>query len=176
MCEKDSSGKNMFVAIMSNILPTTEFAITTGTVMDAYSKISIGFGNKVTQRRPRNINVGKILGTEQNVVKSAAVGCALGLCTSSVDDYGDYNDIYIALPGKSRVLISHTGHIGKLGAVRGDVVTHLDGEDICGKKGAEVLEMIKGKGAQKCIMLTLNAELSVADALRRRALAIAEAL
>ena len=145
--------------------------------MDAYSKISIGFGNKITQRRPRNLNVANILGTESNVVKSAAVSCALGLCTSSCDDdNGDYSDIYIALPGRSRVLISHTGHIGKLGAVRGDVVTHLDGEDVSGKKVADVLEIIKAKNAQECIMLTLNAEVSVADALRRRALAIAEAL
>ena len=144
--------------------------------MDAYSKISIGFGNKVTQRRPNNINIGNILGTEPSVVKSAAVGCAMGFCASNVDDYGDYSDIYIALPGKSRVLISHTGHIGKLGAVRGDVITHLDGEDISGKKAAQVLEIINGKETQGIIMLTLNAELSVADALKRRALAVAEAL
>lgn len=146
-----------------------------GTVMDAYSKISIGFGNKVTQRRPKNLNVGNILGTEPNVVKSAAVGCAIGLCAGSDDDYGDYNDIYITLPGTSRVLISHTGHIGKLGAVRGDVLSHVDGEAVTGKNVAEVLEIIKGKQSQDSIMLTLNAELSVADALKRRALAIAEA-
>lgn len=147
-----------------------------GTVMDAYSKISIGFGNKITQRRPKNINVGNILGTEANVVKSAAVGCAIGLCMSSEEDYGDYRDVYIALPGKSRVLISHTGHIGKLGAVRGDVLTHVDREAVTGKKVTEVLEIIKGKASQEFIMLTLNAELSVADALKRRALAIADAL
>lgn len=144
--------------------------------MDAYSKISIGFGNKVTQRRPNNINIGNILGTEQNIMKSAAVGCALGLCMSRDDsNCGDYNDIYIALPGKSRVLISHTGHIGKLGAVRGDVLTHVDGEEVTGKNVDEVLEIIKGNGVQGFVMLTLNAELSVADALKRRALAIADA-
>ena len=144
--------------------------------MDAYSKINIGFGNKVTQRRPNNANVGNILGTEPNVVKSVAVGCAIGFCASGVDDSGDYQDIYIAMPGRSRVLISHTGHIGKLGAVRGDVITHLDGEDVSGKKAAEVLKIIAGKDSQESIMLTLNAELSVADALRRRALAISEAV
>lgn len=152
------------------------FAITTGTVMDAYSKISVGFGNKVTQRRPNNINVGNILGTEPNVVKSAAVGCVIELCVSSDDDYGDYSDVYIALPGKSRVLISHTGYIGKLGAVRGDVLTHVDGEAVMGKEVAEVLEILEGKRCQESIMLTLNAELSVADALKRRALVIAESL
>jgi hypothetical protein len=144
--------------------------------MDAYSKISIGFGNKVTQRRPNNNNVGNILGTEPNAVKSAAVGCAIGLCVGSDEDYGDYSDIYIALPGTSRVLISHTGHIGKLGAVRGDVLTHVDGEAVMGKMVAEVLEIIEGKRSQESIILTLNAELSVADALKRRALVISEAL
>lgn len=146
--------------------------------MDAYSKINIGFGNSITQRRPNNANVGNILGTEVNVVKSAAVGCAIGFCASSdIDDSGDYNDIFIALPGKSRVLISHTGHIGKLGAVRGDVITHLDSEDLSGKNATQVREIIeRKKESQPYIMLTLNAELSVADALKRRALAISEAL
>jgi len=146
-----------------------------GTVMDAYSKISIGFGNKITQRRPQNANVGNILGSEPNVVKTAAVGCALQLCSCSDDDYGDYRDVFIAMPGTSRVLISHTGHIGKLGAVRGDVLTHVDGEAVTGKTADEVLEILQRTGSQESVMLTLNAELSVADALKRRALAIAEA-
>jgi len=142
--------------------------------MDAYSKISIGFGNHVTQRRPNNVHVGRILGAEPNPVKSAAVGCAIGLCVASDENYGDYNDVYIALPGQSRVLISHTGHIGKLGAVRGDVLTHVDGEDVACKNVTEVLEIINAKQSQESIMLTLNAEFSVADALKRRAMAIAE--
>ncbi|VEU45041.1 unnamed protein product [Pseudo-nitzschia multistriata] len=146
-----------------------------GTVMDAYSKISIGFGSKVTQRRPNNINVGTIIGSERSVVKSAAVGCAIGLCMSRDDDYGDAaNDIYIAIPGQARVVVSNTGHIGKLGAVRGDVLTHIDGESITGKKVAEVLDIINAKKCQGSTLLTLNAEFSVADALRRRAMAISE--
>lgn len=144
--------------------------------MDAYSKISIGFGNKITQRRPQNANVGNILGSEPNVVKTAAVGCALQLCSCSDDDhYGDYRDVFIAMPGTSRVLIAHTGHIGKLGAVRGDVLTHVDGEAVNGKTADEVLEILRGTGSRESVILTLNAELSVADALKRRALAIAEA-
>jgi len=146
-----------------------------GTVMDAYSKINIGFGGKVTQRRPNNTNVGNILGFEPNALKSAAKGCAIGLCMSSDEDHGDCNDIYIALPGKSRVLISHTGQIGKFGAVRGDVFTHIDGEDVTGKTAAEILEIINAKRNKEFIMITLNAELPIADALKRRAFAIAEA-
>jgi len=147
-----------------------------GTVLDAYSKISIGFGNKITQRRPNNVNIGNILGKEPNNAKSVRGNCALGFCVSIDDDPGDYRDIYIAMPGRSRVLVSHTGQIGKLGAVRGDVLTHVDGENVDGKRVAEVLEIIKTKEKQDFIMLTLNAELSVADALKRRASAIADVL
>ena len=149
---------------------------TTGTVLDAYSKISIGFGNTITQRRPNNVNVGNILGNEPNVVKSVRGNCALGFCVSIDDDPGDYRDIFIAMPGRLRVLVSQTGQIGKLGAVRGDVLTHVDGENVDGKTAAQVLEIMKTKDTQDFIMLTLNAELSVADALKRRASAIADTL
>jgi len=149
--------------------------------MDAYSKINIGFGNKVTQKRPRNRNVGNILGNEPNIAKFAATSCAIRLCAGACTDdgdYRDYRDVYIALPGTPRVLISHTGHVGRLGAVKGDVLTHVDGESVTGKTVTEVLEIVKGKddNHQEFILLTLNAELSVADALKRRSLAISEAL
>lgn len=143
-----------------------------GTVMDAYSKISIGFRNQVTQRRPNNINVGNSLGTEKSLVNSASLACAAGLCMTN--DQFDANDIFIALPGQPRALISDTGHIGKLGAVRGDVLTHVDGESVAGKKASEVMGIIKAKPVSEFIMLTLNAEFSVASALKRRAAVIAE--
>mmetsp|Transcript_5239 Transcript_5239/g.15234 ORF Transcript_5239/g.15234 Transcript_5239/m.15234 type:complete len:556 (+) Transcript_5239:90-1757(+) len=145
-----------------------------GTVMDAYSKISIGFSGKVSQRRTNNVNVETILGSKQSFMGSGVVGCALGLCMSSDEDYGGANDIHIALPGQIRVVISNTGHIGKFGAVRGDVLTHLDGESVAGKKVTEVVDMIQTKKSQGSTMLTLNAEFSVADALKRRAVAISE--
>ena len=121
-----------------------------------------------------NINVGTILGNEQSFVKSAAVGCAIGLCMTSDEDDGDANDVYIALPGQARVVISYTGCIGKLGAVRGDVLTHVDGESVANKKVSEVLDIIQAKKGEGFTMLTLNAEFSVANALKRRAIAISE--
>jgi len=142
--------------------------------MDAYSKLSVGFGNRVTQRRPNNVNVGNILGTEPNVAYAAAMGCAIGLCLPG-DKNVDVNDVYIALPGQSRVLLSQTGRIGKQGAVRGDVLSHVDGISIAGKNVREVLTLLQTRQSQGgCIMLTLNAELSVAEALKRRAIVIAE--
>mmetsp|Transcript_24935 Transcript_24935/g.27928 ORF Transcript_24935/g.27928 Transcript_24935/m.27928 type:complete len:500 (-) Transcript_24935:174-1673(-) len=146
-----------------------------GNCMDAYSKLTVGFGNRVTQRRPNNVNVGNILGTEPNVAYAAAMGCAIGLCLSGDDKNVDVNDVYIALPGQSRVLLSQTGRIGKQGAVRGDVLSHIDGTSIAGKNVREVLTLLQTRRSQGgCIMLTLNAELSVAEALKRRAIVIAE--
>lgn len=145
-----------------------------GTVMDAYSKISIGFGNKVSQQRPNNANVGNILGSNQSFLESATGICAIGLCVSRDEDYWGANDVHIALPGQTRVVISHTGHVGKFGAVRGDVLTHVDGESVAGKKVTEVVDVIETKKCQGYTMLTLNAEFSVADALKRRAYAISQ--
>mmetsp|Transcript_13350 Transcript_13350/g.32646 ORF Transcript_13350/g.32646 Transcript_13350/m.32646 type:complete len:769 (+) Transcript_13350:90-2396(+) len=155
-----------------------------GTVLDAYSKITIGFRQHVFQRRPNNVQVRMILGQDSDgftsIASSTALGCAFGLCASSDED--DYNDHYIAIPGEARVLLSHAGRSGRSGAMRGDVVTHLDGECLAGMSASTVLEMLRYKQQQLCdtgdttktVMITLNAERSVAEALKRRAMAISE--
>jgi hypothetical protein len=150
------------------------FPIFAGTVMDAYSKISIGFRNHITQRRPNNVNVANILGTAgiSDHTNSAAIGCAVGLCVS--EEERDADDIFIALPGEARVLISQTGRSGRQGAVRGDVLTHVDGEAVAGKTVNEVLILLHKKQCQKRVTLILNAERSVAEALKRRAEAIVD--
>lgn len=122
--------------------------------MDAYSKISIGYTGAVSQYRPNNRNVFTVL-----------------------DNQGTSGDIQIELPGQRRVLISYVGKdAGKQGAVKGDVVTHINGNSIAGK-GADLLliriNAAKQQGERKLTM-TLNAERSVAEALKRRAIAIAE--
>ena len=156
-----------------------------GTVMDAYSKISIGFGNHVTQRKPNNANVSNILGGSGIAQESttANVGCAIKLCAG---DFFAMDEVHIALPGEARVLISHTGRSGKQGAVRGDVVTHVDGQSVAGRTVNQFLQLLRDKlqqqegttgtenSATTTILLTLNAERSVADALKRRARAISE--
>ena len=153
--------------------------------MDAYSKITIGFRNHISQRRPNNDQVRMILGQDSDgftsIASSAALGCAFGLCASS-DEADDYNDQYIAIPGEVRTLLLHAGRSGRSGAMRGDVVTHLDGECLSGLSASAVLEMLRYKqkqlcdpgGATKTVMMTLNAERSVAEALKRRATAISE--
>jgi hypothetical protein len=148
------------------------FIVYTGTVIDAYSKISIGFRNHITQRRPNNINVANILGGGgiPHQVSTAAMGCAVGLCVA--EEVTESDDIYIALPGESRVLISQTGRSGKQGAVRGDVVTHVDGQAVAGKTSNNIILLLYKKQGQESVMITLNAEQSVAEALKRRAEAI----
>lgn len=123
-----------------------------GTVMDAYSKISIGYSGAVTQKRTTNRGVRTVLGESDS-------------------------DIQIELPGQRRVLISYAGRdAGKQGAVKGDVVTHINGDSVEGKDADSLLILInnaKQRGEEK-IMMTLNAERSVAEALKRRAMAIHE--
>lgn len=123
-----------------------------------------------------NVHVGNILGTEETYVNDTAMGCAIGLCFYGDEQkYGKVNDVYVAFPGQSRVLISQTGRIGKQGGVRGDVLSHIDGKDISGMDVKEALALLQSKERQgECIMLTLNAELSVAEALKRRAMAISK--
>eukprot|EP00547_Thalassionema_nitzschioides_P001810 CAMPEP_0194220116 /NCGR_PEP_ID=MMETSP0156-20130528/27474_1 /TAXON_ID=33649 /ORGANISM="Thalassionema nitzschioides, Strain L26-B" /LENGTH=453 /DNA_ID=CAMNT_0038950015 /DNA_START=94 /DNA_END=1455 /DNA_ORIENTATION=+ len=121
-----------------------------GTVLDSYCKISIsGFGDKITQKRTTNRNVLAMLqGSEGR----------------------------IELPGKPRVLIRHAGGAaGKQGALRGDVITHIDGSPVAGSTAQEVLAELEKKSGTK-FTITLNAEQSVAEGLKRRAIAIDEML
>jgi hypothetical protein len=156
--------------------------------MDAYSKITIGFRNHVTQRRPDNAQVRMILGQDTDatgMTVSSALGCAFALCASldEDDDSSQTNDVHIAF-SEARVLISHAGRSGQNGAMRGDVVTHIDGECLAGMSAGAVLQMLlykqdtifsgNNETTAKTVMMTLNAEKSVAEALKRRAMAIAE--
>ena len=130
------------------------FSYLLGTVMDAYSKLSIGYGGSVTQQRPQSSGVYTVLG-----------------------ENGSSGDIQIELPGQPRILISHAGRVaGQQGAMKGDVVTHIDGDSLLTIGGADKLVMRINAAKQRgytTVTVTLNAERSVAEALKRRAIAIA---
>lgn len=115
-----------------------------GTVIDAYRKISIGFRNTIHQKEVENRGVQRIL--------------------------GEGNHVQVELPGQLRVLLLSAGEAGRQGAVRGDVVTHINGQSVSGATADQVLEKLKGCNFRA--MVTLNAERSVAEALTRRAMAI----
>jgi S1-C subfamily serine protease len=123
-----------------------------GTVMDAYSKISISFSGAIVQTRPNNPNVSTVLG---------------GHWVSG--------DVQIELPGQPRIIVKHTGKdAGKQGAVDGDVVTHINGKVVnTTNEFIRLIDSAKQRGESK-IILAFNADRSVAEALKRRASVIAE--
>jgi S1-C subfamily serine protease len=123
-----------------------------GTVMDAYSKISISFSGAVSQTRPSNPNVSTVLG---------------GHWVSG--------DVQIELPGQARIILKDTGkEAGKQGAVNGDVVTHVNGKVVT--RTTEFIHLVESAQRRRETKITigLNADRSVAEALKRRASVIAE--
>lgn len=87
---------------------------------------------------------------------------------------GGDNDVRIELPHQPRVLISNVGRsAGRQGVMRGDVITHIGG-DAHDMSAGKLLMHINGMRQRglKSLYVTVNAERSVAEALRRRALAI----
>jgi hypothetical protein len=164
--------QQMEIAHVSSV----SMVLTSGTALmklQAYSKISIGFRNTVSQRRPSNLNVAKLLGNGNvpTQATSSAIGCAVGLC---IAEHFALDEIYMAIPGEARVLLAHTGRSGKQGAVRGDVLTHIDGESMAGKDVNQVMMMLHSKRGKGRLQLTLNAERAVAEALKRRAASIVD--
>ena len=83
-------------------------------------------------------------------------------------------EVRIAMPGEhKRVYVqSITNQAGRLGIVKGDVITHLDGEPITCRETMEMKLLDYKNRGHVTIPVTFNAELSVAEALRRRSDAI----
>ena len=83
-------------------------------------------------------------------------------------------EVRIAMPGEhKRVYVqSITNQAGRLGIVKGDVITHLDGEPITCRETMEMKLLDYKNRGHVTIPITFNAELSVAEALRRRSDAI----
>ena len=120
-----------------------------GTVIDAYSKLTIGFNQRVSQRQTTHSGVRNVLGDGEVRV--------------------DFS--------KPRILLaSVTKEMGKQGATKGDVVTHIQGEAISGKTMNEIQGFLEQVQPDRCgsLSMVLNAERSVAEALKRRAMAMAE--
>lgn len=133
-----------------------------GTVRDAYSKITVSFRGYMEQRRCSNRNVQTVLGGNE--------------------------DIRIEMPRQPRVAIHSVGVWGisnrQYGFKRGDVITHISGQSVENLNARQVIMKLKtmqqhhhryGRARQpKMVLITLNAERSVAEALKRRAMALEE--
>ena len=122
-----------------------------GTLLDAYSKITIGFGGSIKKKEPRHKGVFRILNMDAN------------------------NDSYSnprSATDQPRVLVSWvSSEAGSQGVVKGDVVTHVDGEEFYGDVDAlmQTIRQIAVRDDTEVLRLVLNAERSTAEALRRRA-------
>lgn len=130
-----------------------------GTVADAYTKITVGgvgllgIGKerapRVSKRAPPVTNKGVI-----NVLSE-------GINPDDTDHIRDRIDV----PGGRVLVASVRNEAGRRGVVKGDVVTHLNGEAFSGT-ARELAEEMGRSGPR--VNLVLNAERSVAEALRRR--------
>lgn len=120
-----------------------------GTVLDAFSKITIGFRKNIKQTPSSHKGVLNMLGG---------------------------TEARIELPGQSRVILAKVHRtIGQQGVTKGDVLTHINGECISGEKVEEVERLLSEAGkASDQLQLVFNAERSVAEGLRRRAMAKTE--
>ena len=115
-----------------------------GSVMDAYSKITISGANHVTQRKSENMGVLNVL-------------------------YGGGGKAELIDTEKERVLVASVrSEGGRQGVLKGDVVTHFNGEEFKGT--ADDLDAAILECADGTFSLILNAERSVAEALKRRAM------
>ena len=83
-------------------------------------------------------------------------------------------EVRIAMPGEhKRVYVqSITNKAGRLGIVKGDVITHLNGEPITCRETMEMRLLEYRNRGYSTIPITFNAEISVAEALKRRSEAI----
>ena len=122
-----------------------------GYLIDAFVKISVSFGGSVHKKQPKHKGVYRIL---------------------NMDAYDDsFNNPRIDVD-KPRVLVSSVrSGAGRQGVVKGDVITHINGEEFHGTK-ADFKEAIRSAAARNdgnTLELILNAERSVVEAIKRRA-------
>jgi len=122
-----------------------------GTVIDAYSKLTIGFNQHVSQRKASHSGVQNILGG---------------------------GEVRIDFPNQPRVLLAGvTKEMGQQGATKGDVLTHIQDQDVSGKTVAEIRQLLSDKELDPFtgkLSLVFNAEKSVAEALKRRSMVMWE--
>ena len=122
-----------------------------GYLIDAFVKISVSFGGSVHKKQPKHKGVYRILNMDAD------------------DD--SFNNPRIDVD-KPRVLVSSVrSEAGRQGVVKGDIITHINGEEFRGTK-ADFKQTIRSAVARNdgnTLELILNAERSVVEAVKRRA-------
>jgi hypothetical protein len=124
-----------------------------GTVKDAFCKITINpLTGKISKKYPPHDHPGVL-----NVLGKGRI----------VKNFGDARiDVEC-----DRVIVECVrSEAGKLGVMKGDVVTHLNGEEFKGNAADLLAAIQKRTDTYETFTLVLNAERSVAEALKRRAM------
>lgn len=122
-----------------------------GTLLDAFTKTSIGFRGAVKRKQPKHKGVYRILNMDAN------------------DDSFSNPRIDVDRP---RILVSSVKtEAGRQGVVKGDAITHINGEEFHGTKAdfKQTIRSIAERGVRGPLELILNAEKATVEALKRRA-------
>lgn len=122
-----------------------------GTLVDAFTKTSIGFRGSIQRKQPKHKGVYRILNMDAN------------------DDSFSNPRIDVDRP---RVLVSSVKtKAGRQGVVKGDVITHINGEEFHGTKAdfKQTIRSIAERGVRGPLELILNAEKATVEVLKRRA-------
>mmetsp|Transcript_4144 Transcript_4144/g.11746 ORF Transcript_4144/g.11746 Transcript_4144/m.11746 type:complete len:530 (+) Transcript_4144:254-1843(+) len=122
-----------------------------GYLIDAFTKISVGFGGAVHKKHPKHGGVYRILNMDAN------------------DDSVSNPRIDV---DRSRVLVASVrSEAGRQGVVKGDVITHINGEEFHGTKAdfKQAMRSALERNDGNTLELILNAERSVVEAIKRRA-------
>jgi hypothetical protein len=130
-----------------------------GSVMDAFCKITVAPLTGKIQQHSSRLN-------HRGVVNVLSEG----------HDCQDFGKALIDVETKRIVISQVNSEAGRQGIMKGDVVTHLDGESLAGKTASELKSMVyatQNSGESDTFALVLNADKSTAEALKRRAAAVA---
>jgi len=125
-----------------------------GSIADAFARVSIGRGGKVVK--------GSIDKTEQKGVHNVLMAGG-----------GSKYETHLSSPSGRVVVASSFGQAGRSGIRKGDVVTHINGEDFIGNSDclrALIAQIWAQEGDAGTFSLVVNAEPCTAEALRLRAL------
>ncbi len=127
-----------------------------GTVLDAFSKITVN----------RGLLGGKVTVTKQH---AESHGISRVIDAGSPKSSRSRGKGYIDTERSRVIVASVSSEIGMQGVVKGDVVTHFNGEEFEGD-AQELTELLSDRYEGEVLTFVFNADAAVAEALRRRSL------
>lgn len=132
-----------------------------GTILDAYTRLNIAAAGRNSSQKWK-------------ITKKAQTQHPGVFHVLSEGQYENhYGDVMLASYSTDRILVASVqGHAGRQGVMKGDVVTHVDGKALTvGTTVEGLIAILESKQAagHSTFEMVLNAEPSIAEALKRRA-------